>query len=300
MRGLDVIGLCVSAAVLGTATPAIVAQQGPRLQMAGPMLSRVIAYGPEPHQGLTLYTRKASGRAPLIVYLHGGGWSAGSPGDGANGAQANHWTGLGYAYATVAYRYVPAVTAEDQLRDVARAIAKLSRERGVDPGRIILIGHSSGGTMAAQIGTDPRWLQSAKVPFNAVKAVVLLDPSVLDLPPAMAQRGAPIVERYLRPAFGDDPARQSALSPMKQVEEPNAPDWLIVTDAANIFAQAQGADFAAGLIAAGADAATVVPIAGTTHMRLNNEIGRPDDKATAEIDAFLTRALPAMQRNRRR
>lgn len=292
MRGLDVIGLSLPAALLGAATPAIVAQTGPRMEVAGPTTERAIIYGPLPRQGLKLYARARAGKAPLIVYLHGGGWSAGSPGDGANGAQADHWTARGYAYATVAYRYVPMATAEDQLRDVARAIAVLRKEKGVDPSRIILIGHSSGGTMAAQIGTDPRWLEGAGISFDALKAVVLLDPAVLDLPAAMAQRGAPLVERYLRPAFGDDPARQSDLSPMAQVEEPNAPDWLILADANNPFAQDQGASLAAGLIGAGVDEATVKAIPGTTHMRLNNEIGRPGDAATAEIDAFLARALP--------
>ena len=292
MRGSDVIGLLFPVLLLGAATPAIIAQQGPRVLVAGPTVERPIVYGSEPRQGLELFTRKAPGKAPLIVYLHGGGWSAGSPKDGANGAQPDHWTERGYAYATIAYRYVPVATAEDQLRDVARAIARLRKEKGIDGRRIVLMGHSSGGTMAALLGTDPHWLEDAGIPFDAIKAVVLLDPSVLDLPPVMAQRGAPIVERYLRPAFGDDPARQSDLSPMKQVEEPNAPAWLILADANNGLAQAEGADFVAGLIGAGADEATLTTIAGTTHMRLNNEIGGADDKATAAIDAFLARALP--------
>lgn len=300
MRGMDVIGMIFAAALLAAATPSIAEQAGPHVLVAGPTVARTIVYGPEPRQGLELFTRTGAGKAPLIVYLHGGGWSAGSPKDGSKGAQADHWTSLGYAYATVAYRFVPVVDAEDQLRDVAKAIAMLRQEPGVDGRRIILMGHSSGGTMAAQLGTDPRWLAQAKVPFDAVKAVVLLDPSVLDLPPVMAVKGDPTVDRYFRPAFGDDPARQSALSPVKQTEAPNAPAWLILADANNGFARAQGGDLAAGLLAAGAAEAKVVPIAGTTHMRLNNEIGAPDDKATAEIDVFLARALPEMQKARRR
>jgi acetyl esterase/lipase len=296
---MDVIGLMFAAALLAIATPTIAEQAGPRIMVAGPTAARTIIYGPEQRQGLELFTR-GGGKAPLIVYLHGGGWSAGSPKDGSKGAQAGHWTSTGYAYATIAYRFAPVVGAEDQLRDVAKAIALLRREPGVDGRRIVLIGHSSGATMAAQLGTDPRWLTEARVPFGAVKAVVLLDPSVLDLPPVMAAKGDPMVERYLRPAFGDDPARQSALSPVKQTDAPNAPAWLILADANNGFAQAQGGDLAAGLLGAGAKEATVVPIAGTTHMRLNNEIGADGDKATAAIDAFLARALPENQKARRR
>lgn len=297
MRGEAMIGMAL-AGLLAAATPAVVHQAGPHVIVAGPIVARTLVYGTEPRQGLELFTRARAGKAPLIVYLHGGGWSAGSPKDGARGAQTDHWTSLGYAYATIGYRYVPLVSAEDQLRDVARAIAFLRRQPGVDGRRIVIIGHSSGATMAAQLGTDPQWLRSAGVPFDDLKAVVLLDPSVLDLPPAMAEAGNPVVETYFRPAFGDDPARQSDLSPTKHVEPPNAPAWAIITDANNAFAAAEGADFVAGLIGAGVAEAKVTPLPNTTHMRLNNEIGQRDDAATAVIDALLARSLPEMQRPR--
>jgi acetyl esterase/lipase len=284
--------------LLAAATPAIMVQAGPHVLVAGPVVTRAIAYGPEPRQGLELFTRERAGRAPAIVYLHGGGWSAGSPKDGSRGAQADHWTARGFAYATIAYRFAPGVAAEDQLRDVARAIEGVRHQKGVDPDRIILLGHSSGATMAAQIGSDPRWLKEAGAPFAALKAVVLLDPAVLDLPPVMADKHDPVVARYLRPTFGDDLARQSSLSPTKHVEAPNAPRWLILTDASNPFSQAQVADFAGGLIGAGAKEASVKAIPCTTHMRLNNEIGQPGDAATAAIDAFLARALPEIGRPR--
>ena len=290
------IGLIMGAALLTAATPAIVAQTGTHVMVAGATVSRSLTYGSEPRQGVDLFTRERAGQAPLIVYLHGGGWSAGSPKDGARGAQPDHWTSRGYAYATVAYRYVPMVAAEDQLRDVAKAIAFLRRQPGVDGRRIVLIGHSSGATMAAQLGSDPSWLAESKVPLDAIKAVVLLDPAVLDIPPLMAM-ASPALDRHFRPAFGNDPVRQSALSPMKHVEPPNAANWLVLTDPANGFAAAQSADFVSGLIGAGAMARSI-PIAGTTHMRLNNEIGQRDDRATTEIDAFLARALPEMQRPR--
>jgi arylformamidase len=291
--------LILSALLLTVATPNIADQTGPRVLVAGPTVARTLTYGPEPRQGLELFTRGKE-RAPLIVYVHGGGWSAGSPKSGTRGTQADHFTASGYAYATVGYRYVPQVTLEQQLGDVARAIAFLRRQSGVDPDRIVLIGHSSGGHLAALLGTDPSYLRAAKVPFEALRAVVLLDPAVLDVPPALAGPGNPVIERYFRPAFGDDPARQSALSPLRQTEPPNAPYWLSVHDGANLFAGTQGAELSAALIGAGTMEASAVPVPGTTHMRLNNEIGAPGDRATAAIDAFLARALPENQRPRLR
>lgn len=287
----------LAALLLGAATPSIADQAGPRVLVVGQTAARSFAYGSEPRQTVELFTRGKE-RAPLIVYIHGGGWSAGSPKSGARGAQADHFTAAGYAYATAGYRFVPDVTVEQQLGDIAVAVALLRRQQGVDPGRIVLIGHSSGAHLAALIGTDPRYLRSARVPFEALRGVVLLDPAVLNVPPAMAATGNPTIDRYFRPAFGDDPARQSALSPLVHAEAPNAPYWLSLYDSGNLFSATQSADLSAALIGAGAKAASFAAVSGTTHMRLNNEIGAPGDRATGLIDAFLARAMPESRRPR--
>lgn len=301
MRAGAMLGMLISAGLLAAGTPAIVEQQGPHVLVAGPTVRLAVRYGPAARQYAHLFTRERPGRAPLIVYLHGGGWSAGAQTSGSAGAQPDHFTSLGYAYATVSYRFVPDVTLEEQLADVAQAIAKLRRQDGVDPKRIVLIGHSSGGQLAALIGADPAWLDKAGVPFDALKAVVLLDAAAIDVPPIMeAGRGAPTVVRYYQPAFGDDPARQAALSPLRHAEPPNAPAWLMLHDVNNPLAGLQSRQLSVALIAAGAQEATVQPVKDTTHMRLNNEIGQPGDAATAEIDAFLARVFPEGQRPRLR
>jgi hypothetical protein len=149
------------------------------------------------------------------------------------------------------------------------------------------------------LGADPSWLDQAGVPFEAVKAVVLLDPAAIDVPPIMAAgRGAGTVVRYYQPAFGDDPARQAALSPLRHAEAPNAPAWLMLHDVNNPLAGMQSEQLSVALVAAGAREATVVPVKDTTHLRLNDEIGRPGNPATAEIDAFLARTFPDGQKAR--
>ena len=283
----------VAASLLAVATPAIVAQAGPHPLVGGPVVRRTFAYGADARQTIDLFTRDAAGRAPLLVYLHGGGWSAGTPRAGSGGAQPAHWTARGYAYATVGYRLVPNVTVEDQLRDVARAVTLLRGQAKVDPERVVLIGHSSGGHLAALLGAGPVWLGRH---FGALRGVVLLDPAALDIAPFMAAGGS-VVDRYHRPAFGTEPARWSDLSPVKHMAAPNAPAWAILYDVNNVVSGMQGTDLAAGLIAAGAKA-EVTSIADTTHLRLNDEIGRPGDRATTVVDAFLAELFPDRQRAR--
>jgi acetyl esterase/lipase len=295
------LGMIVSAALLAAATPAMVAQAGPHVFVPGPVVARDLHYGPAPRQLAQLFVREKAARAPLIVYLHGGGWSAGTPRAGSAGAQPDHFTGTGYAYATVGYRFVPEVSVEQQLADVAQGIALLRRQNGVDADRIVLIGHSSGGHLAALLGADPAWLEAAGVPFATVKAVVLLDPAAIDIPPIIdAGRSAPTVQRFYRPAFGDDLARQAALSPLRHADPPNAPAWLMLHDVNNPLAGLQSEQLSIALIAAGAQEATVLPVGDTTHLRLNDEIGRVGDVATAEIDSFLTRVFPEARRARMR
>lgn len=286
------------AALFAAGTPAIVTHAWPQVLVGGPVIRQSLSYGPAAQQRIELFTRARAGRAPLIVYVHGGGWSAGNPGAGSGGAEPEHWTGKGYAYATIGYRLVPAATVEQQMDDLAAGIAMLRRQKSVDRGRIILIGHSSGGHLAALLGTDPSYLVKAGIPFDSLKAVVLLDAAAIDIAPIMAMTTGGTIGRYYLPAFGTDPARQSALSPMKQTEPPNAPAWLMLNDSNNMLAGLQDAQLAAALIGAGAKEASVQAITGTTHIRLNDEIGQPDNPATELIDAFLARTLPETRQPR--
>lgn len=288
------------AALLAAATPAIEAQQGSRRLVGGAVEVETRAYGPAPRQQLRIFTRRAAGRAPLIVYVHGGGWSAGTPDAGAIGQPA-HFTARGYGWATAGYRFVPEARVEEQEADLAAAIAAARRARGVDPNRIVLVGHSSGGHLAALLATDPRWLAAAGVPFASLKAVILLDPAALD--PAMILGSGAVggtIDAFFRPAFGADPARWAALSPLAQAAAPNAPAWLILHDRANTLAGYQGQQLAHDLVQAGAAPVAVQAIDDTTHLRLNDEIGRAGDPATARIDGFLDRIFPDMTRPRRR
>lgn len=288
--------LLAAAALLLSATPAIETQQGPHRVVAGPVEKRSLVYGPEHRQYLELFTKARAGRAPLVVYVHGGGWIDGSPRAGSGGAQAEFYTSRGFAYATIGHRYVPVVPVEQQLADIARAIAYLRNELDVDARRIVLVGHSSGAHLAALLASDPSYFQAAKLKFESIRGVVLLDPAAFDLQPLMASGGGS-VERYFKPTFGTDPARWSALSPVTQTAAPNAPLWAILHDGNNLFAAGQAADFAAGLIAGGAKA-TVQPIANTTHMRLNDEIGVTGDPASEAVAALLAQAVPETQRPR--
>ncbi len=218
--------------------------------------------------------------------MHGGGWSIGDKRMGA-GQKGSHFLGQGWAFASTNYRLVPQARIEDQAADVAAAIAFLRRQPGIDPNRIVLMGHSAGAHLAALVATDPSYLAKAGVPISAVRGVVLLDGAGYDVGEQMAEPRNAVASMYTQ-AFGADPRRQAALSPARHAAAPNVADWLILPIASRTDSTAQSEKLAR-LLREGGSRAEVLPQAGKTHASLNRELGGEGDPATRVVDAFLSR-----------
>ncbi|GAA0628138.1 hypothetical protein GCM10009547_34730 [Sporichthya brevicatena] len=110
-------------------------------------------------RALDVYTpRQLRGRTgqarPTIVLVHGGGWVKGDRTDLEK--QAVQLTQLGYVVVSVNYRLAQHGTAAEQREDVQAAIAyvrKNASRLNVDPKRMVLIGSSAGGQIAASVAT---------------------------------------------------------------------------------------------------------------------------------------------------
>ena len=248
---------------------------------------REAAYGSDPKQTLDLVRPAGSGKAPILLFVHGGGWSIGDKRHSI-GPKATHFTGTGWAVASANYRLVPQARVEQQAEDIASAIAWLrahAAANGLDPDRIVLMGHSAGAHLVALVGTDPRYLKAAGVPMSAVKGVVLLDGAGYDVPTQVTARGN-LVQPMYDAAFGKDVARQRALSPTFHAAAPNVANWLILPIERRVDSQAQSKGLAAGLSRAGAST-LVVSVPGESHGSLNKGLGDAGDFATGEVDRFL-------------
>ena len=250
--------------------------------------ARALPYGSDTAQTLDLWPSGKPGKTPLVVFIHGGGWSIGDKRTGV-GEKDTHFVANGYAFASLNYRLVPKVTPAEQAQDVANALALLRQQPGIDPDRIVIIGHSAGAHLAALVGTDPRYLAQAGVPIESVRGVVLLDGAGYDVAKQMAAPGN-LVSGMYKAAFTTDPKRQADLSPMTFAAAPNAVNWLIINDADRPDSQAQSDMLAAALTKAGARAERM-PIANTSHMLLNQNVGKAGDAETARIDAFVAEVV---------
>ncbi len=117
-----------------------------------------VAYGPDALQRYDLWVpRGATGRVPVVVFVHGGGYFQGSKDQGYGTTfDPRPILDAGFAYATIDYRlsgdapFEKGVTGEypPAMVDGGRALQHLrarSRAYGIDPARVAITGSSAGG-----------------------------------------------------------------------------------------------------------------------------------------------------------
>jgi acetyl esterase/lipase len=107
--------------------------------------------------GLDLYSpSNPSGPLPVIVWLHGGGWSKGRK---EGHSPAISLVNDGYAVASVDYRLTKVAAFPAQIEDCKEAVRWLranASKYNLDPDRIGVWGYSAGGHLAALLGTSGR------------------------------------------------------------------------------------------------------------------------------------------------
>jgi len=99
----------------------------------------------------------ASAKLPVVIFLHGGGWSAGTR---TTGPDFNRFFAVdGFALASIEYRLAPAITFPSNVEDVKTAVRWLRANAdrlGLDAARIGLWGTSAGGHLAAVAALSPK------------------------------------------------------------------------------------------------------------------------------------------------
>jgi acetyl esterase/lipase len=196
---------------------------------------------------------------PVIVKLHGGAWIHGHRGDSA-GWNA-FFNSLGYDVFDADYRAATSARWKDEIADakcvIGWVVANAARYR-VDPGRISVMGFSSGANLvllAAYSMGDSRLPPSCLVPPVRIRAVVdLYGPS--DLAEMYATSGSPdyvqpMLERYIGGPPAAFAARYRLVSPLAHVDARVPPTIILQGERDRVVPAAQAARLDAALAAAG-------------------------------------------------
>src|SRR5262249_27869294 len=141
-------------------------------------VKRNIAYVANPHerQVLDVYAPAGAKNAPVVFWIHGGGWQTGDKSRVQAKPQA--FLDQGFVFASTNYRLLPQVDMGTIARDIASAIRWVHEhiaEYGGDPQRLFVMGHSAGAQLAALVCTDERYLKSEGLSLAIVKGCVPVD-----------------------------------------------------------------------------------------------------------------------------
>jgi acetyl esterase/lipase len=263
-------------------------------------LTRDIRYGgAHERQVLDVYAPAGARNLPVVFWIHGGGWQTGDKSMVALKPKA--FMDAGFVFVSINHRLLPAVDMRAITTDVASALGWVHRTiatYGGDPARLLVMGHSSGGQLAALMCTDDRYAKAAGFPLTVIHGCVPVDADTFDIPAIIEIAETRARVHHLPPPtyghrqkFGDDPAKHRDFSAVTHVAKGKGiPPFLILHIAGHPDTGAQARRLATVLEHAGISA-KVVAGRETTHASINDNLGKADDPVTKEVFAFVAAAL---------
>ncbi len=176
-----------------------------------------LRYGASAAETLDFFAVKSASPPPLLVFIHGGYWRARDKADFHFLAPA--FVEAGVAVAMPNYGLAPALSLEEIVRQMLRAIAWLYREAkalNFDRRRIVVAGHSAGGHLAAMMAAAhwPSWQEDGeeRLPADLLRGIV----SVSGLHDLVPLARAP----FLREDLKLDEAAARRVSPITYAANP--------------------------------------------------------------------------------
>jgi arylformamidase len=266
----------------------------------GQRVTRDIAYATaSERQVLDVYAPDGAKNLPVVFWIHGGGWQTGDKTMVALKPKA--FTDASFVFVSINHRLLPTVEMGAITRDVASALGWVYKHiatYGGDPARLLVMGHSSGGQLAALMCTDDRYAKAEGFSLTMIRGCVPVDADTFDIPAIIevAETRARVHQLPLptyghRLKFGNDPAKHRDFSAVTHVaRDKGIPPFLILHIAGHPDTGAQARRMANVLEAAGIP---VKVVAGreTTHASINDNLGAADDPVTKELFAFVAAAL---------
>lgn len=269
----------------------------PLQKIAAKNLKSNIPYASPAHerQVLDIYAPDGAKRLPVVFWIHGGGWVTGDKTQVQ--IKPRIFTERGFVFVSTNYRLFPHVEMDVLIRDVAKALGWVHGnigEHGGDPNRIFVMGHSAGAQLAALLCIDNRYLKSEGVTQSVLKGCVPVDGDTYDLPAIIMTaefrqkvHGLPLPKIGHRVKFGNAPQKHIDFSAVTHVAKgKNIPPFLILHVAGHPNTAAQARRLG-NVLQAAEIPVKVFAARDTTHNRLNNNLGVPDDPATKELYKFL-------------
>jgi len=253
-----------------------------------------------PLHTLDVYAPPAAKNAPVMFWIHGGGWETGDKSDVAQKPQ--FFVDRGFVFVSINYRLLPKVEMIDIFRDVAKSFRWVHEhiaEYGGEPKRVLVGGHSAGAQLAALLCTDERYLKAEGIAFTDLIGCVPVDGDTYDVPAIIETEetrcrvhGQPQPQFGHREKFGNTAEKFREYSAVTHVAKGKGiPPFLILHVADHPDTTAQAFRLGTVLKAAGVKT-TVFGAKETNHRKLNDNLGTTGDPATKVLLEFVDALRP--------
>jgi acetyl esterase/lipase len=234
-----------------------------------------------------------------VLFVHGGSLTSGDKSDDDYRGVCAPFVTAGIGCANVNYRLAFAAPWPAPAEDVATAVAWIRANvgaRGGDPNKLFLVGHSSGATLVALVGTDPRYLEARGLKTAHLRGVIPMGSIMWDeeLEQALKLHGRERVEV----AFGRDPDNRMYANldsyldrwPIRHVRAGLPPFLFLIAESEQEQPPVLKTNrkFVEDARALGNSAEYRV-LPGRTHYSAIRELGEPGDQTFAIVQDFVRR-----------
>ncbi|CAM3641462.1 alpha/beta hydrolase [Polynucleobacter brandtiae] len=218
-------------------------------------------YGTESDENLDAFISEGAKNLPIMVFIHGGGWTEGN--NQYFEAPAATFIKAGAIYIAINLTNTPPNTIPGmakQCREAIKWVWKNATSFGGDPSKLYVSGHSSGGHLANMMLTT-QWSDYG-LPANVLKGGLVMSGWTDLYPVSLSDR-----QKYLKL----DKKTIAEYSPINRLDKVRVPILISWGALESPYMQQQSAAWAKKLQSVGR-LAGVYKVAGTTHYEMSDQL----------------------------
>jgi triacylglycerol lipase len=268
-------------------------------EMYAPMLARQpkdgvtvtqhLKYGPHARHMLDVYApANATGKAPVLVFIHGGAWHLGDKVDIENFGY--YFARAGIVFVAPSYRLAPEIKWPACTEDAAAAMKWVRdhvAEYGGDAARVFLGGHSAGAQIAADYGLRKRFQPAG----GAKLAGLLLLGGVYDVELEMRAATGAFAEsdptNFNHGYFGTDKSRYREQSIALNIDAPKLPVFMAYAEREPAHIHIQNGEMFANIARAFGEAPALAIVEGHNHISTIDCVNTGDESFSRPMLNFI-------------